>query len=51
MYMYGLLTMAKLAELFMGVEDSGKVQNWEVAKLQIGLTLLLNLFAKICVPP
>ena len=37
---YGLLTMAMLAGLFMGVKDTSKVQNRRVAKLQIVFILI-----------
>ena len=32
MLIYGILTMAMLVGLLMGVKDLGKIRNWRVAK-------------------
>ena len=40
-FIYGLLPMAKLAETLMGVRDTGKLPNREVAKSPIVFLVLI----------
>ena len=41
-FIYGLLTMAKLARLLMGVKDTAKVQNQQIEKSRFVLILLVK---------
>ena len=42
--------MAKLTVLLMGVNDTGKVQNWKVAKLRIIHLLHILILVKTFIP-